>query len=301
MFNSNQLPKPGGKDINLIIAVSFGLFVPPRLLDAVRYGGLNVHPSLLPEYVFFRYKATHGHKTHSQRFRGPAPLHRTLLSGCRRTGVTLQTLHPKNFDHGVILDQTSYPGFEHNSQNVDELKSITGQRGAEMLVQSIQKRTFVPPLRDVGWCNGNETAQSLRRAPKITTEDRHINWGSWSAAEILKRQQIIGPLWSIMEGSVGGQGHEKRIIWAQGFELAPENVHIFSRAGHPVIFAHHSKFPQIFIRTCDGITLTVNKIKIEGRRSSDAISSMVYAGMLTLPEDINKSSYQPTASISPLR
>lgn len=36
--------------INLIIAVSFGLFVPPRILKATEYGGLNVHPSLLPEY-----------------------------------------------------------------------------------------------------------------------------------------------------------------------------------------------------------------------------------------------------------
>lgn len=35
--------------INLIIAVSFGLFVPPRLLKQAKYGGINVHPSFLPE------------------------------------------------------------------------------------------------------------------------------------------------------------------------------------------------------------------------------------------------------------
>ena len=38
------------RDINLIIAVSFGLFVPKRLLREAKYGGLNVHPSFLPEY-----------------------------------------------------------------------------------------------------------------------------------------------------------------------------------------------------------------------------------------------------------
>lgn len=37
--------------INLIVAVSFGLFVPSRILRGAKYGGLNVHPSLLPEYV----------------------------------------------------------------------------------------------------------------------------------------------------------------------------------------------------------------------------------------------------------
>jgi methionyl-tRNA formyltransferase len=46
---TTQMPEPGGEPINLIIAVSFGLFVPPRLLRAAQYGGLNIHPSLLPE------------------------------------------------------------------------------------------------------------------------------------------------------------------------------------------------------------------------------------------------------------
>ncbi len=37
--------------INLVVAVSFGLFVPPRILRGAKYGGLNVHPSWLPECV----------------------------------------------------------------------------------------------------------------------------------------------------------------------------------------------------------------------------------------------------------
>jgi methionyl-tRNA formyltransferase len=45
-----QLPQPEGEAINLIVAVSFGLFIPPRILKSAEYGGLNVHPSLLPKY-----------------------------------------------------------------------------------------------------------------------------------------------------------------------------------------------------------------------------------------------------------
>ena len=45
-----QPPQPVGEDINLVIAVSFGLLIPPRILGRAKYGGLNVHPSLLPEY-----------------------------------------------------------------------------------------------------------------------------------------------------------------------------------------------------------------------------------------------------------
>lgn len=35
--------------INMIIAVSFGLLIPRRIIEGAEFGGLNVHPSLLPE------------------------------------------------------------------------------------------------------------------------------------------------------------------------------------------------------------------------------------------------------------
>ncbi|KAH6641712.1 hypothetical protein F5144DRAFT_619131 [Chaetomium tenue] len=40
-FTGWDMPKPDGDSINLIVAVSFGLFVPPRLIHASKYGGLN--------------------------------------------------------------------------------------------------------------------------------------------------------------------------------------------------------------------------------------------------------------------
>ena len=46
-----QVPPAEGGRINLIVAVSFGLFIPSRILRSAAYGGLNVHPSLLPQYT----------------------------------------------------------------------------------------------------------------------------------------------------------------------------------------------------------------------------------------------------------
>ena len=44
-----ELPEtPSGEQINLLVVVSFGLLIPARLINAVEYGGINVHPSLLP-------------------------------------------------------------------------------------------------------------------------------------------------------------------------------------------------------------------------------------------------------------
>lgn len=45
-----QPPAPGSEPINLIVAVSFGLLIPARIINGAKYGGLNVHPSLLPKY-----------------------------------------------------------------------------------------------------------------------------------------------------------------------------------------------------------------------------------------------------------
>ena len=49
-----QPPEPRNEPINLIVAVSFGILVPPRILCGAKYGGLNVHPSLLPEYILLQ-------------------------------------------------------------------------------------------------------------------------------------------------------------------------------------------------------------------------------------------------------
>jgi len=45
--NFDELSKP--LDFNLIVAVSFGLLIPEKVIKSAKYGGLNVHPSLLPE------------------------------------------------------------------------------------------------------------------------------------------------------------------------------------------------------------------------------------------------------------
>src|SRR3954453_11199955 len=78
-LTQRQLPKVGGESINLIIAVSFGLFVPPRILKGVEYGGLNIHPSLLPKYVFHsRSKLSESYT--SYQFSWPSPVTTCYIS-----------------------------------------------------------------------------------------------------------------------------------------------------------------------------------------------------------------------------
>ncbi|KAH7358914.1 methionyl-tRNA transformylase [Plectosphaerella cucumerina] len=179
-------------DVNLIIAVSFGLMVPPRLLRLAKYGGLNLHPSLLPD------------------LRGPAPLHHTLLQNRSHTGITLQTLHEAKFDHGTILAQTPLPGIAvPPDADLRRLHQLVTPAAAEMLVRGLREGVHVPPHEAVA---PNEDVPGLSHAPKLVKKDRQVRWESWSAEEFVRHQRVLGPLWTeVMRGT-----ERKRVILEDG-------------------------------------------------------------------------------------
>ncbi|KAI1850204.1 hypothetical protein JX266_004062 [Neoarthrinium moseri] len=202
---------------NLIIAVSFGLFVPRRLLGAAKYGGLNMHPSLLPD------------------LRGPAPLHHTLLRQRPFTGVTLQTLDHHNFDAGTVLAQTHLRNAYRipDACTVPQLQDALAPLAAEMLVDGLRRGLHVPPHADAGWLPraespgpGQDDVLALEldkdaMAPKITPRLRQLLpvWEPdftrqgvglpWSADMAALTQRTIGPLWFKAKDHAG---HLKRVI-----------------------------------------------------------------------------------------
>ncbi|KAL9606071.1 MAG: hypothetical protein Q9179_000751 [Wetmoreana sp. 5 TL-2023] len=258
---------------NLVVAVSFGLLIPPRIIQSAKYGGLNVHPSMLPE------------------FPGPAPLHHTLLEGRKTTGVTLQTLHPTKFDGGKIIAQTPYPGIEHGAETVGQLRDVTAPLGARMLVQGIKNGLFIPPVQEVGWYTGDEGALKFTYASKIGPKDRHINWASWSASDILRRQRIIGPLWNYAESFAkeqhGSRKIVKRVIWEHGFRLLEHECHLFPATGHPVIVGLHGITQKVYIRTCDGNVLVADMIKVEGGTTTEAFHAARRTGLAPIPTTLD--------------
>jgi methionyl-tRNA formyltransferase len=127
-------------------------------------------------------------------FRGPAPLQRMIVSGANSAGVTLQTLDEKDFDHGIILAQTRQNELLPISKTCtyQELLEKIAPVAANMLVQGIRDKVYVPPYEDRGWYqNANP-----RRAPKVTAADREINWKLWSGAHINRSARGLGRLWN---------------------------------------------------------------------------------------------------------
>ncbi|MDR3691651.1 MAG: methionyl-tRNA formyltransferase [Fimbriimonas sp.] len=68
-----------------LVVASYGQILSQRLLDTAKFGGINLHGSILPKY------------------RGAAPIQRCLLNGEPQTGVTLMQMD-KGMDTGAIID-----------------------------------------------------------------------------------------------------------------------------------------------------------------------------------------------------
>lgn len=225
-------------------------------------------------------------------FRGPAPLHHTLLAGETKTGVTVQTLHHENFDHGVILSQTPEPGFDVPNPEfctVPELQNLVAPKGAQMLVESIENGLFVPPLNNAGWRSTDGTRE-LVHASKITPEDRHIKWAEWTSADISRRSRVIGPLWSkAFCGSKATNAssplQQKRVILTDTEEIDPPfGCQSFRKfPGLPFTNAPISGEPgtgELYVFTVDGKVHRINRMKVEGQKDSAALPAAQKARML---------------------
>ncbi len=191
----------------------------------------------------------------------------------------MQTLHPENFDQGTILAQTPYPGFEHGCNTVPELLSLTSSKGAEMLVQSIKSRLYLQSPRTPNSLRDNQITATARAAPKITSQDRYIDWNTWTADVIIRRHLAIGPLWSFVKNAQ----NVRRLIWTTGFTISEEiAVSTDLPIGRLVVLGSGDcDDGQVsYVRTCDDRLLKVDRIKIEGGVESSPLRAARKADMI---------------------
>ena len=103
---------------DVIVVVAYGKILPPSVLEAPRFGCVNVHGSLLPQY------------------RGAAPMQRAIMDGCTETGITTM-LMTEGLDTGDMLDTVVVPIAEND--NFEDMHDRLGQAGAALLLQTLEK------------------------------------------------------------------------------------------------------------------------------------------------------------------
>jgi methionyl-tRNA formyltransferase len=161
---------------DLIITAAFGQILPKELLEAPKYGCINVHASLLPE------------------LRGGAPIHYAIIQGKEKTGITIMYMVEK-LDAGDIITQVEVP--IHEDDNVGTLHDKLSAAGAKLLSETL------PLLLEM---NINPIPQSNEKATfasNIQREQEKIDWGK-PGEEIYNHIRGLNP-WPVAFTSLEGQ------------------------------------------------------------------------------------------------
>lgn len=113
------------------VLVAYGKIVPQSIIDIFPRGIINIHPSLLPLH------------------RGPTPIESVILSGDKRTGVSVMQL-AREMDAGPIYAQSEVPlsGAETKQELADKLLEIGKTMVLELLPGILEGSIVALPQDD---------------------------------------------------------------------------------------------------------------------------------------------------------
>ena len=157
---------------------------------------------------------------------------------------------------------------------VQQLRDFLAPKGAELLIQSIRDRLFTQPNQKDNPTRDIPKEEQLSCAPKIRTEDSHINWKSWTTDEILRRQRVLGPLWNMASSRTKPAHMDEEIITLkriimQDIKVVPSPGVNLLQPGVPFLRKGDSD-RKLLVRTCDENVLEIPQIKVEGRQFMEA-------------------------------
>lgn len=147
-----------------LVAVAYGLLVPERLLQAPRWGGLNVHPSLLP------------------RWRGAAPVERALEAGDTETGVAIMRMDA-GLDTGPLYRVERTP--VGPAETAGDLSARLAGRGAGLLLAVLEELV-------AGTAESVPQAGPATYAGRISKAEARLDF-SRSAPELARRVRAFNP------------------------------------------------------------------------------------------------------------
>lgn len=136
-----QPERPEIPDVEQLVVAAYGLLIPPSLLE--RAAWLNVHPSLLP------------------RWRGAAPVERSIMAGDTETGVTIHETVAA-LDAGPIAAQESFPVGDEDDAGA--VFARAAELAATLLGRVLGAATFTP-----------QAEEGVTYAEKIGPADRELD------------------------------------------------------------------------------------------------------------------------------
>ncbi len=131
------------------IVAAYGLLLPPAILSAPKYGCINIHPSDLP------------------RWRGAAPIQRTLMAGDTTTAMCIMQM-ASGLDTGPVLSRE--PVALSAKTTAGELHGLMSALGAKCLLRVLRE------VADGTARAEPQTEEGVTYAAKINKAEAQLDW-----------------------------------------------------------------------------------------------------------------------------
>ena len=101
---------------DIIITCAYGQMIPTEILELPKFGCINVHASLLPK------------------LRGGAPIHKSIINGDSKTGITIMYME-EAMDSGDIISQSETEILD--TDNLESLHDRLSIMGRDLLLETL--------------------------------------------------------------------------------------------------------------------------------------------------------------------
>ncbi|BEM35215.1 methionyl-tRNA formyltransferase [Serratia marcescens] len=218
-------------DLNadVMVVVAYGLILPQAVLDMPRLGCINVHGSLLP------------------RWRGAAPIQRSLWAGDSETGVTIMQMDV-GLDTGDMMHKIACP--IESSDTSASLYDKLAQLGPQGMLATLRQMADGSATREV------QDEALVTYAEKLSKEEARLDW-TLSAAQLERCIRAFNP-WPVSYFTIDDQPVK---VW-QASVLAQ------SANAEPGTVVHADKY-GIQVATADGI-LNLIQLQPAGKKPMSA-------------------------------
>lgn len=139
---------------DIAVVAAYGLLLPEWFLKLFKYGCINIHPSALP------------------RWRGAAPIQRTVLAGDSETAICIMQME-KGLDTGPVLKRETLPVSPHITSG--QLHDLLAEKSVPLLLDVLAHIDSIKPKPQL--------SDGVIYAKKIEKSEARIDWNK-SAAEI---------------------------------------------------------------------------------------------------------------------
>lgn len=134
---------------DIIVTCAYGQIIPKEILDFPRLGCINVHASLLPK------------------LRGGAPIHKSIIDGYDKTGITIMYMDEK-MDSGDIISQSET--IITDTDNLESVHDRLSLMGSELLLDTL------PSIIEGSNNRIKQNEEEVTYAWNIKREEEHIDF-----------------------------------------------------------------------------------------------------------------------------